>query len=589
MNTTLLTHSHPAASAQPLALSRSPRLQSRFVTKVLIALAGLCSAMPLPALSATTTPWPTLLNQDQPLQGVPSTRGVPGSSMADSDWHYRVRPNESLWAIASRFLKPSLNWSDLLAYNQLPSATEVTAGSLLRIPMDWLKNQPSPVIVETLTGMAWYRRHHESVPRPLAKGIHLNVGDELRTGNGHLLLRFADGSSLRVGTDTQLTFNRLTTYGQTGMADTQIRLETGKISTRVKPLGDAKSRFEIRTPSAVAAVRGTGFRLQSRPEATQLEVTEGQVYFAPQDKLSDGITAQAGTALRFDTQVARLTRFSMLGAPVVQAGGREAHELPVTLTWEPIAGASHYLYQVFDQDAQDALVEEAYTREPKIALFLQRNGHYRLALTAIDAHGIAGFTHSVAIHVQLQAQAAQLLAPEMDQALTLDLPEFHWRMPNSGEVARLELSQDPDFHHWSAASEYAQDESTLPDRRLLPGQYFWRVRTQLGNDSETVSEVRHLRIVEMLPPVKINQARFVDGEALLSWHGLPGVTAYQLEIAQDAAFSVIIKREMLDHTNAQVVLTPGKTYYARLTPVPTGFYISRAGPGYRLSLPLTSH
>ena len=77
--------------------------------------------------------------------------------------------------------------------------------------------------------------------------------------------------------DSELTFDKLSAYGATGMTDTRMRLPKGRTSSEVKPLRGAGSHFIIETPDLMSSVRGTRFRVGSDGGDSQIEVTEGRV------------------------------------------------------------------------------------------------------------------------------------------------------------------------------------------------------------------------------------------------------------------------------------------------------------------------
>ena len=61
------------------------------------------------------------------------------------------------------------------------------------------------------------------------------------------------------------------------MVDTRIRLNIGRVNTRVEKQ-QPDSHYEITTPAAITAVRGTDFRLSTDDEQiSRTEVTEGFV------------------------------------------------------------------------------------------------------------------------------------------------------------------------------------------------------------------------------------------------------------------------------------------------------------------------
>jgi uncharacterized repeat protein (TIGR01451 family) len=92
-------------------------------------------------------------------------------------------------------------------------------------------------------------------------GQSLKQGDIVKTGSDGLAeLTYFDDSLTRLGPDTEFTLTELATLNNSDHSK-RIKGTTGRGRTwnRVTKLADSKSRFEIETPVATAAVRGTTF------------------------------------------------------------------------------------------------------------------------------------------------------------------------------------------------------------------------------------------------------------------------------------------------------------------------------------------
>ncbi len=116
------------------------------------------------------------------------------------------------------------------------------------------------------TASAQYSTSSESGWKALRTGKVLREADTIRTGaftNVDMFLG-ANGPVLRVTEDTTLTFDALTF--QNVEAETVIRTEldlrNGRILGRVKKLASA-SKYSIKTPVGVAAIRGTDFDISA--------------------------------------------------------------------------------------------------------------------------------------------------------------------------------------------------------------------------------------------------------------------------------------------------------------------------------------
>jgi hypothetical protein len=115
---------------------------------------------------------------------------------------------------------------------------------------------------------------HGSKTQLAAAGAKVLWGDRIVTDdNGRARITLDDGSILNVGSGSSLTVVQHDAASQR----TQIQLAYGRLRASAVRLARADSKFEVRTPTAVAGVVGTGFDIDFINEITNLSVTEGSV------------------------------------------------------------------------------------------------------------------------------------------------------------------------------------------------------------------------------------------------------------------------------------------------------------------------
>ncbi|WP_269629777.1 FecR family protein [Pelomonas sp. BJYL3] len=133
-----------------------------------------------------------------------------------------------------------------------------------------------PMIGEVLVlkGEAWLDGH------PLRAGDRLQAGATVRTGQpGRLRLRFEDGSVLVLSDATELRLEHWTPSAG-GARQARLWLSLGLIGQAVRP--QAGGTWQVRTPSAVTAVRGTEFVVEvDASRKTAVHVQTGAVAVDP--------------------------------------------------------------------------------------------------------------------------------------------------------------------------------------------------------------------------------------------------------------------------------------------------------------------
>ena len=102
--------------------------------------------------------------------------------------------------------------------------------------------------------------------QPAVDGTSLVAGDTVRTGaDGRAEISYFEGSTTRLdfGTTFHIAFLEIDDDGTTTISAEQV---TGNSYSRVIELVNARSRFDIETPTAVAGVQGTEYAVLIDPE-----------------------------------------------------------------------------------------------------------------------------------------------------------------------------------------------------------------------------------------------------------------------------------------------------------------------------------
>jgi hypothetical protein len=110
------------------------------------------------------------------------------------------------------------------------------------------------------------------------EGMTLEAGDTIQTGNeSSAKITFFEGSTIELNTGSQLEIASLD-VAQSGTTTILLKQKMGETVSRVIKLADPKSRYEIETISAVAAVRGSTMIVDIAPNgATSVGNEEGSI------------------------------------------------------------------------------------------------------------------------------------------------------------------------------------------------------------------------------------------------------------------------------------------------------------------------
>jgi FecR protein len=109
----------------------------------------------------------------------------------------------------------------------------------------------------------------------LKKSAAIKVGSQLKTNaDGKARLDYVDGSYTRISNATELTVLELATAKK---PQTRLKLANGQVWNRVKKAAGGSTRYEVETPTAVAAVQGTAFNVRCVLGVCDFAVVEGTV------------------------------------------------------------------------------------------------------------------------------------------------------------------------------------------------------------------------------------------------------------------------------------------------------------------------
>lgn len=132
--------------------------------------------------------------------------------------------------------------------------------------------------VENVLGDVRILRSGAPASEPAAAGSELRPGDRLLTGAGAAAdVVLDDGSRLQVGEGAALEPAALGLRADASR-DVSFRLIAGRVVARVAKLARKNARFEIKTPTGTAGVRGTAFLVEVAPEGrSRVAVFSGAV------------------------------------------------------------------------------------------------------------------------------------------------------------------------------------------------------------------------------------------------------------------------------------------------------------------------
>ena len=488
-------------------------------------------------------------------------------------WIYTVVEGDNLWDLSEKHLDRVTRFEQLRKLNNIENPKRLQPGSRIRVPLAWIRSNPVPAELVELQGAAQLQRAGEGESQAAMPGAKLYLGDTLRTApDSTAAVRFADASILTLHEASLVRFDHLSAYGSTGMVDSRLKLLEGRMDTQVTPAAGPGSRFEIATPSAISAVRGTEYRaaVAEDAQASNIEVLKGKVAVS-------GAARSTLVKAGFGTRVAQgeppLPPRKLLDPPQLKPVPGRIRQLNWPLAWEDLPGALRYRVEIAAREDFNTLLWQQLSEFNRVALPDLPDGPYFARIRGIDDLGLEGRNRVQPLLIDVRPQPPVALKPADRQVLRGQTPELQWTASADAARYRLEIASDADFQQLLFDQDDLSGTRFDTDALAEPGSYHWRL-TSIAADGEhgPLGEPRSYQIKPIPEKVDTELQAADDGALVASWRaGAPGQT-YQVQMAYDPKFSDLEFDKSIEEPRLAFEPVSGQVRYLRVRAVePDGY------------------
>lgn len=498
-------------------------------------------------------------------------------SVPASDFQYHAQPRDTLIGLGRRLLLEPRRWRELQSRNRIIDPRRIPSGAVIQIPYEWLRTASESASVGNLSGVV------RQAGNQVAQGDALPEGSVIETGrDGSVTLDLADGSVVTLQKSSTLRLEQMTrVMGVAAAHSIRLKLQSGRAETTVKPHRDV-GRFEIITPVAVSAVRGTRFRnsFDSDGDRAGTETLDGAVGVA-----GDGgvVAVPAGFGTRVDRGKPPLPPVSLLPPPDLADLPQINTGALLRVPLRAVPGANAYRVQLardkqFRAITVDALVLEAVASLPDVP-----DGDYWLRARSIDGLGLEGPDAVRQIAQRRLPDPPQLLAPINAEKITGAHVHLAWAGVGAQARYALQVAHDAAFAA-PVVDRPSLDTAAAEVEDLPPGQYFWRVaalnaRNEAGPWS--VVQTYTQRQAMTMPDAPRLLGKMLD----FSWQAIPG-QGYRAQVARDVDFQHVVLDHRLDQSHWSVPPPFPGTYYLRVQAVDADGSLGEFGPPRRFQSPI---
>ena len=356
------------------------------------------------------------------------------------DWRYSVRPGDTFWSVCNEYIAHDNCWRELAEHNQIDNPRQLPIGTLLLIPIEWLKQAPVAAQAVYILGEVSFSSINQK-PAELKTGQALRLGSKIVVGQGSATLRFADGATIVMSANSELIIDSSSAIKQARAQSIEVSLPRGEVQVTV-PKRMPRTQFRIKTPTAVAAVRGTKFRVASSvPQAdgqsgnTRSEVLEGIVGVTSH---SDSENVSAGHGVSTINGRGLSAQAMLLSAP---RWNRSCTD-PGYVEWQISLEAAQYrLVLMADDSKVDQVISTVMVADSNYIFKDLEEGCYQVKVNAVDSQGYNGLESQRRLCYQTELSPPKITEAEFNREGLL----VAWDLVEDAKRYRVDVSESADF------------------------------------------------------------------------------------------------------------------------------------------------
>lgn len=382
------------------------------------------------------------------------------------DWRYTVRPQDTVSELTRAYLKPGISWKMLADYNQLSEPDLVRAGAQLRMPLRWLALRQAHARLTALSGEVRVQST-EGEWRPARLNDPIQTGQRIQVGpHSSARLQFADASELVMQPLTTVTMDTLSVYGEGFMADTQVRMQSGRIEVNVNPQDRPGQKFNVITPAAVASVRGTQFVVEAEENRTVEQTAKGRVAL---ETKQGNVLVQEGYASAVNSGEKPQAPEPIKPAPQLRDPVAKFTQFPISFSLQQQPDVSAWVLQLGLDPNMAQLIVNRQGPAPILDVGALPDGKYFLRAWSLDAKGMPSQTtlHPFEVSIARAQQGPALTLPPRHFAngpVSVQLPQLPVGQRYFVQLTQDEQGTTPVWYKANAPALFEIAPPTDPER-----------------------------------------------------------------------------------------------------------------------------
>ncbi len=384
---------------------------------------------------------------------------------------YHLQPRDTLLSLVAQYMQGQGALEQIVKLNGLRNRDRVPVGYALRIPRHLIRHVPSHATVDRIN-CRHIARVDVDPPVVLQTGDQLLEGHVVRIPAGcQMSLLLEDQSVMRMMSGAVIKFRTLRRNMLEQSPEVRVELLDGRLEVdvpRKRPKGDAP--FEVRTPTSVAGVRGTEFRVafDARRRNSQVEVLSG-VVSAQGTADRQGQQAAGGQGVPIQPDGKALPVEKLLDAPVFVEGSPDATRSSWVLQFRAPDQAGSVLLRHSEDASFSFITREQSLPQPALTLDNPSNQAVFQQWSSVSPTGIVGRSVNYAFCKGYQRKDAWRCNIFFNMA-GLKAPHMQLKKIGDGQTELTVFDQEVKL----------ADNDLLVFRGLPSGRYRWQIEYALG-------------------------------------------------------------------------------------------------------------
>ena len=457
-----------------------------------------------------------------------------------------VEKGDNLYKICEKMLENPEDWRWIAMVNRVKNPHQIFPGQKLIIPTRLLKGIPIDGLVTFIKGAVSIRLTEAEKWQELRLNDKITQGNWIRTSaQGTIEITFENHFSvlLRPNTTVEITAARKKSAIYLMY---KLFLGIGKAISKIKQSTGKETRYEIQTPSAVAAARGTEFRAGVDSDiTTRLEVLDGRVDVqAAKQKVE--VKAGEGTVVKKDRKPSPPVK--LLRPPALSDFQPLYRAMPLDFQFERIPGAAFYRVMLArDKTFKDVLKNKVIKPQETLKIVGVEDGTYFLQSRSIDDSGLEGpALEPVEITVRVNPLPPFIQSPVDGADLRGKAAPFEWLKVAKAVGYRLQVAEDRNFQIMVADLK-DNTRVTHTIENLDFKTYYFRISSIAADGYQGIwSDTLSFNIIPPPPAPPVEEPQIDENTIRLRWRDLGAGITYHFQMAKDSAFKeILIDEKML--------------------------------------------